>query len=54
MEGYKMKGLTGLTSVRASQAKTEEAQVRSGGREAMPGRKMEEDVGGSLEQARSI
>ena len=26
-----MKGLTGLTSVRASQAKTEEAQVRSGG-----------------------
>lgn len=48
-----MKGLTGLTSVRATQAKTE-AHARSRGREAMPGREIEEDVGRSLEQAWSI
>lgn len=49
-----MEGLTGLTSVRTSQAKTEEAHVQSVGREAMPGREMVEDVGRSLKQARSI
>jgi hypothetical protein len=54
MGGCKMKGLTGLTSVRATQAKTEEAHARSRGREAMPGREIEEDVGRSLEQAWSI
>lgn len=46
-----MKGLTGLTCVTTSQAKTEEAHVWNGGREVMPGREMEEDVGRSLEQA---
>ena len=45
-----MKGLTGLTCVTTSQAKTEEAHALNGGREAMPGREMEE-VGRSLEQA---
>lgn len=47
-----MKGSTGLTCVTTSQAKTEEAHALKGGREAMPGREMEEVVR-SLEQARS-